>query len=87
MKDPKANRPVRRTIVVILNPDGTRHAMESLAYPPVGDEVQVTDLPRTARVLPLSPEEAEEWVNDVMADSDEESRQHWISLLSNVEPS
>ena len=81
----KADQPARRDIVIILNLDGTRHAMEVLNYPPVGTEITSKALPETARVLPLTFAEAEKWVNDVMSNSDEESRQHWISLLTNVE--
>jgi len=81
----------RRTINRILGPDGTVWAREEIIHPQSphdseGGALSITVVRGTMRALPLTREEAEKWVNDVLADAAEDTRRAIKEDLCSGEP-
>jgi hypothetical protein len=73
----------RHTIVASESSNGTRAAQEMIIRRTHEGELIITPIPETKRSLPLSKEEAEQWVYSVLGNrpEDESERQVKIKTL------
>ena len=80
MSKPKQYEFTRHAIVGIESPDGTRSAKEMIVRRTVEGEFEITPVSATERMLPLTKEEAEEWVKEI-PDMPEDVREGQIKML------
>jgi len=74
----------KHTIACVKHPNGTLTAEENIVYVPfenVEEEVKVERIPGTARVLPITKQEAEEWARSVMLEAPQDTIEAMIKRL------
>lgn len=81
MSSPEKFEFERRAIVGAEHSDGTRSTQEMIVRQSVEGELVIVAVPGTKRELPLTREEAEQWVFSIPSDMPDDVRQSQIEML------